>query len=54
MSPEDSDQQEEFTWEAYYKSLEGREPRHLFTEALAKYWHIFDIIARKLDPYQFE
>lgn len=37
MSPEDSDQQEEFTWEAYYKSLEGREPRSLFTEALAKF-----------------
>ncbi len=37
MSPEDSDQQEEFTWEAYYKSLEGREPRPLFTEALAKF-----------------
>ena len=37
MSGEESDQQEDFTWEAYYKSLEGREPRPLFTEALANF-----------------
>jgi SAM-dependent methyltransferase len=37
MSSEKSGEQQEFTWEAYYKSLEGREPRPLFMEALAKF-----------------
>jgi len=37
MSSEESNQEEEFTWEAYYEWIEGREPRPLFTEGLAKF-----------------
>jgi SAM-dependent methyltransferase len=37
MSSKDSNPEEEFTWEAYYEWIEGREPRPLFTEALAKF-----------------
>ena len=47
MSSEESDQQEDFTWEAYYKSLEGREMRPLFTDVFANFG--VKIIAKKRD-----
>ncbi len=37
MSAEQSNQQEEFTWKAFYDWQESREPRPLLTEALAKF-----------------
>jgi tellurite methyltransferase len=37
MKPEEFDQEEGRGWEAFYEWLEGREPRLLFVEALARF-----------------
>lgn len=37
MTSEESQRQEELTWEDYYEALEGREPHPLFVVALARF-----------------